>query len=100
MRKTISKTFDLKITSDYAYSLNLGTTLTEEVEVTNDADYLVHCERLAALTKAATKKDLSDMLKAVKILATQPVPATDAKKGEAIKSLKGLITRMEALGIS
>ena len=98
-KKTISKVFDLKITSGYIYSLQFGTTVTEDVEVANDEEFQKESERIFKEAKIATRKDAADMLPALRALASQPVTATSPKQAEAISDLKSLVIRLEAMGI-
>lgn len=95
----ISKTFNLKITSGYLYTLELGTTLAEDVNIADNAQYEKESERIAAAARAGTRKDAAVMLPALRALAAQPTPATDPKAAEATQNLKTLVARIEALGI-
>ena len=99
MKRNISKTFNLRVTSGYLYSLELGTTLSEDVEVPDEAQYLKEAERIATLVRSGTKKDAAVMLQALRVLVAAPVAATDAKAAEAQQNLKALIVRLEAMGI-
>ena len=96
----ISKTVDLKITSGFIYSLQIGTTLTEDVEVENEEEYLTECSRVYNLAKEATQQDGKELLGKLKELAAKPISALDPKAVEANRDLKSLITRIQAVGIN
>jgi hypothetical protein len=99
MKRNISKTFNLRVTSGYLYSLELGTTLSEDVEIQNTEQALKEEERIATLARTGTKKDASIMLQALKVLVNVSVAATDSKAAEANQNLKALIVRLEIMGI-
>ena len=97
----VRKSFDLKVTSDFLYSINFGTSVTKDVEYETPDELKKKEENLASHVKSSTRKDAGKMLTGLKaVLAAQPEShyAGDPV-AQVMNSIQSLVTRMEAIGI-